>query len=171
MYYFILGDREALITSKLAIKQNHLVTTLPILTKEYEVIFEAMPTATVGGWRTVLHLTSLNHGNGGYGGRIPAIFPLGATWYITNAISGNGNFYAKNPVLKNNEWSTFRIKQSLENGKYEYRVYVNGKELDKRVNTQPRDFHEVKVYAGDPWYAAQPGFIKNLYVCGEYSFA
>ena len=164
------GDREAIILGKTAIKRNNLVTTIPLLTKAYTVYFEAMPTSVYGSWSNVLHFTSLEGGyanSGKYGSRAPAIFPLGKTWYIASPVSGNSNYYKNMPVIKTNEWSTFMIKQSLENGKYIYRVFVNGKKIDERVNTQPREFHELKVYAGDPWYVAQPGFVKNVYMCGK----
>ena len=39
---------------------------------------------------------------------------------------------------------------------------VNGKSEIRMPNTVPSMFTDVKVYAGDPWYPAQDGKIRNL---------
>ena len=58
-----------------------------------------------------------------------------------------------------------RLTQILDTrGKYIYRVTVNGKQIVEKENTKPVEFHNVKVYVGDPWYPAQPGNIKDVII-------
>ena len=45
-----------------------------------------------------------------------------------------------------------------------YRISIGGEELHAVENSQPEEFHNVKVYASDPWYPAQPGSIRNLVI-------
>ena len=44
---------------------------------------------------------------------------------------------------------------------------VNNKSELKMENTVPSMFSNVKVYAGDPWYPAQDGKIRNLVIVTE----
>ena len=126
------------------------------------------PTAFVKGkYASIMHLT-ISGDNDIYGSRAPGIWfsksPSGNTNSIlpANAISGkkNWNFYSPRVPLK--KWAHMRLMQTLEGGKYIYRVFLNGAKLKEVVNSKPQDFHNVKVFVGDPWYPAQPGYIRNL---------
>ena len=141
------------------------MTTLTLLPKQYEISFDFKPTKWIGGWTNILHFTI--KGNVGWGGRIPALFPLNGKVAIANAISGNGNFYFWSPKLALNKWVHFRLTQRLEGNKYVYRVYMDKKLLKEVVNTKAQDFKQVDVWVGDNWYNAQPGSIKNLYISGK----
>ena len=102
-----------------------------------------------------------------YGARIPGIWTLPkstSTGYlhIAFASSGNRNYYVNTKVLPVNKWVKVRLSQQLEGSQYIYKIFINDKQVLRRVNTQPRDFRNVKVYAGDPWYQAAEGYIRNL---------
>lgn len=60
------------------------------------------------------------------------------------------------------------IFQVKEGSDYIFRVYLNGKEAHNVTNTDARTFHDLKVYAADPWATvAQEGFIRNINIDGN----
>ena len=63
-----------------------------------------------------------------------------------------------------NTWIKIVVKQALVNGDYVYSIHLNGKEIHKVTNTQPKEFHNVRVYAADPWNEALPEKIRNLVI-------
>ena len=101
---------------------------------------------------------------GTYGKRTPAIwFHPSLGMHLVNAMNGNTNYH-KNMKLKIpvSQWSTIVLSQEKSNGVVTFRIVVNGAEAWSVVNTQPKEFKYVKVYASDPWYEAQPGYIRAL---------
>ena len=62
------------------------------------------------------------------------------------------------------EWTKVRISQEVQNEKLRYKVLLDDVEELNVVNSKPVEFENVKVYASNPWYQAQPGFVKNLSV-------
>ena len=44
---------------------------------------------------------------------------------------------------------------------------MDGLEKYNIENPQDKHFNNVRVYASDPWYNGQPGYIKNLSVKGK----
>jgi hypothetical protein len=106
-------------------------------------------------------------GNGGLGGRIPAIFVVNKKINIANHFSGNHDWKFDSRLIEENKWYHIRLIQRLENNKYIYRVYSNGFLLREVENTTPQEFKQVDVWTSDPWHNGQPGFIKNLYVSGK----
>ena len=99
-----------------------------------------------------------------YGDRTPAIFFLSnPDMHLTSAIDGNHNYNKDlNMTMPVNQWSSITLSQEKSNGVVTFRIEVNGAEAWAMVNTQPKEFKSVKVYASDPWYEARPGFIKAL---------
>ena len=86
---------------------------------------------------------------------------------ICNAIDGNANgcYYSKQFPRK--QWIKIKINQVHSESKYVYRIYINDEEVFKANNTRPAYFGNLKVYAGDPWYASQAGYIRNLQISGK----
>ena len=128
--------------------------------------FNLKPNSYSKGWRSVLHLTS-GKDYGAYGDRIPGVWfhedgsgKLG----IFAAVSGNVNYYVETAPLPLGQWSHIKIVQSLVDGKYWLSVDLNGVNIHRVENSDPRDFKNVKVYAADLWYAAQDGSIKDLLI-------
>ena len=66
------------------------------------------------------------------------------------------------------EWTRIEVGQQRENGEYRFYISINGKETHSVRNNHPREFHDVKVYASNPWYTAQPGSIRNLTIVSSY---
>ena len=107
---------------------------------------------------------TIGSNSGKYGDRTPAIFfhPTRGM-HVTSAINGNKN-WVKNvaPPPPIGEWTTLSVSQKSSGGKYFYSFAVGGQKIFSVENTQPREFSNVKVYASDPWYTAQPGDIRAL---------
>ena len=76
----------------------------------------------------------------------------------------NGNVHG----LKINEWHSLEAKQIKLKSTYNYSICIDGKELFNIENTKPQIFQPMKIYFGDPDYAPQPGFVRNVYVNGKY---
>ena len=161
--------------SNLAIAKNKLFTTLPYVGKEYRVKFDLFPTVFRRGWSNVIHF-SVNGDVSQYGDRIPAVyFPDSSSTatsnvlHICSAVNGDKN-HCHNPPwprLQRNIWSTVEIAQTKVSNYYVYAIHLNHKLVYKTTNTDARQFSNVKVYVGDPFYDAQPGFIRNLTVYGK----
>ena len=146
--------------------RNRLTKTLSVLPKEFGISFDFKATKFSGGWTNILHLTT--GGNCcGLGQRIPGIFPLNGKLAIAFAVNRNGNYYFWTPRLALNTWYNFRLTQQLEGKNYVYRVYMNNKIIHTKVNTNAKDYKNVKVYVTDNYHNAQPGFIKNLRISGK----
>ena len=63
-------------------------------------------------------------------------------------------------------WTEISISQSqlrVENDCFKYRqiIIINGKELSRKMNKAPKEFHQVEVYASSS-PRSQPGVIKNF---------
>ena len=52
--------------------------------------------------------------------------------------------------------------QSPEDFKYYYQVFVDGTMIRNVVNTDPREFHNVKYYGSDNWYTQANAMIKDV---------
>ena len=55
---------------------------------------------------------------------------------------------------------------------YFYEIKMNGSLIYSTVNTDPKSFDDVRVYAADPWYTPVDGEIKNLEIfkrCSSYT--
>ena len=146
------------------LERNKLVATIPVLKKEYTVSFKIKPVTYSKEWRSVIHLTT-DQNYGKYGERNPAV------WFqddgsgrlaIFSAINGNNNAYFVTEPLPLNKWSSIKINQRQIKGVFYFCVDVNGKNIHTKENNQVADFKNVKVYAADPWYNPQNGFIKDI---------
>ena len=86
--------------------------------------------------------------------------------YVMSAISGGGNsgknFFPERPEL--GKWTRIEISQEMFHKKYIFKVIIGGKQVYSIENNQPAAFTDVKLYISDPWYKAQPGFIRALTV-------
>ena len=159
-------------------KRNTQVATLAILKKVYDIVVEVYPTSFhKGSWTSIFHMTISGNANV-YGSRIPGIWfaPLSRSTtrnriLVCNAISGNRNYCRYSAYLPIRRWAKVRVSQQLEGSKYVYRIYINDKQIFSKINTQPREFRNVKVYAGDPWHAAQQGYIRNVQIKGKCIYA
>ena len=148
--------------------RNTIVTTIPLLPKQYEVSFDFKPTKWIGGWTSILHMTT--GGNAGWGERIPGFLSYIKKVAISAAIDGQGNWNFYTLPLTLNKWVHFRVIQRLEGNNYVYRAYMDGFLMKEKINKKPQDFKQVDIWLSDNWYNAQPGFIKNLFISGTLNY-
>nr|XP_047124197.1 uncharacterized protein LOC124806933 [Hydra vulgaris] len=142
------------------VKANNLITTLPVLEKEYSVYFKIKP--WYFGLQCLIHLTNRND-VGYYGERTPGVFLFeNGEVHIGSAVNGDYNYGTNTEKLPLYEWSSLQIMQTQTNGTYFYTVYLNGTKIFSIINAMPESFQNVKVYSGDPWYNHGNVSIKDL---------
>ena len=117
----------------------------------------------MGAWANVLHLTIGGYSTSVYGDRIPCVY-FNQKFEISFALNGNAYLHTTILSIAVNQWYSVEIGQSAEGNAYRYYIKVDGKEEYSIINNDARIFQNVKVYASDPWYAPQSGYIKNLYI-------
>ena len=145
-----------------------VLATKDVLPLGWKVSFDLNPYAVVAGVSSILHGT-INNNHGKYGERIPAIwFHHGTTtMHMCSAISGNPNYCFNTPTgLKLHETSKIVVQQVLDpkDGKYHYKIFINGKMVFSVINTRPEVFKNVKYYSGDPWYGPAKAKLTNFKV-------
>ena len=154
---------------ELNLKRSNLLTTLPVLPREWMVDFMFKPTnMTTRAFVNILHLTDKDRNTRSYGGRIPGVW-----------LSSHGNFFiecsqnnTKNRAFNSGrpqvgKWTQISFIQENLSGKLRYRLLMDGLEKYNIENPQDKHFNNVRVYASDPWFNGQPGYIKNLSVKGK----
>ena len=116
-------------------------------------------------------LSSISGNSGKLGERLPAVWThtsQGDTnsraLHICSGVDTNSNYCYNSKLVVKNQWHSLTVEQKLVNSKYIYSVYVNGKLLHTKENTNPRIYQNVKLYISDPWYSALDGQIKDLKV-------
>ena len=150
-------------------KRNNLLTTLPVLPREWMVDFMFKPTnVTTKALLSILHLTDKDRNTGSYGGRIPALWLTGnGKFHIECSYNNTGNRRFSLPAPQVGKWTQITFIQENLSGKLRYRLLMDGLEKYNIENPQDKHFNNVRVYASDPWFNGQPGYIKNLSVKGK----
>ena len=137
------------------------------MSTEWSVSFDwsttSLPSA---GWMSIVHFT-IGEDNGKYGDRTPAVFFYvdGDTklFHFASAVNGQGYTFDETTSFRLNHKYHIEIHQRyISQGNYRYFVKIDGVEVKSVVNSDARQFYEVKVYAGDPWFAPI-GYISNLH--------
>ena len=158
MFFILFLDGRQLIGQQQSIQQNKLITTLNTLGKEFKVSFGFYATSK-GTWGKILHFMVGNSDTNG--DRIPTVYYSG-TLQINFLISGREKSFSVYSVTVN-KWHSVKIEQKQEGNSFRFSITVDGKKEHNVINTDAREFRNVKVYANDPWYRTQPGYIRNLY--------
>ncbi|XP_065671599.1 uncharacterized protein LOC136089498 [Hydra vulgaris] len=148
-----------------ALVSNNLIATLPLLEKTFSVSFKVKPNSfLLNDYSSVIHLTIGNDFTQ-YGDRIPGVWfssDGSGALSIFSSINGYiGSSFLTKP-LQLSLWSSIRISQFQTDNIYMYAVYLNGENIYIIENKQPQAFINVNVYAANPWYQAQDGFIKDV---------
>ena len=147
------------------LKRNTILTTLPILTKEWRVSFELNPTSyNYNGFAQILQL-GIGGKSKNIGDRTPALWIHKSRGvYISTTLNGKasvGKFFpSKKPPI--NEWTTVEISQARKGSENIFSLIVKGEKLWEVQNTDPRQFSDVHVFASSQWYVAQAGSIRGL---------
>ena len=134
----------------------------------YTVKFDINPEVFQEGWTNIIHLT-IGGDLGQYGDRIPGVWFHGTNstknrFYICSAVNGNKNFFWSSVTISRGQWTSVLITQQPEGNRYRYTVKVANALIGSVINTQPREFSNVKVYASDNWNNAAQGSIRNLVI-------
>ncbi|XP_065651871.1 uncharacterized protein LOC136079651 isoform X2 [Hydra vulgaris] len=159
----ISGNDDLLKVDEHMLIQNNLITSIPLLEKEYSVSFKLKPESYFQFFRNVIHLTT-GDDYGKYGSRTPAVFvyPNSLGLQIASAVNGNNNYNFLTQPLSLNEWSSIKISQTQLNETYMYTAYLNELMIYSTKNDMPQTFSNVLVYAANPWNIALDGFIKDF---------
>ena len=154
------------------------MTTLRKLGKEWSVSLEFRPiqSSQLTEQANIIHISIL----GGpkkrmiaYGGRIISIMTK-PDLHFSSALTGqkgvemnwNNNFNG----TQVGRWTSIVISQQMvqndeiECVKYRQRITIDGRREFQKRNTAPEEFTDVKVFASNPDFPAQPGFIRNFVI-------
>jgi len=130
---------------------------------DYEVAFTITPTAAVGGWGNIIHITADGGNCCNYGQRIPGVwfYPGSTRLHIRDGQGSNGNDGCDpEDLLPIGEPTTVRIDINPEN----LQVYYND-ELKCEGNRGERsEFTNAQVFASDPWHDAANAVVDDLYI-------
>ena len=116
-----------------------------------------------GHWITIVHFTTGNDG-GRYGDRTPGVFVhlFDRKMLFDSAVNGVSTY--RHQFLGSQLEHKYKIEihqRYVSRGDYRFFIKVDGIEIHSVINSDARQFYNVKVYAGDPWRETN-GFISNL---------
>ena len=174
---------------EVTLKKDNMLTTLPMLGKEWSLSFEFKPSTLISGlgayprqknpYKNIIHLTTNSKSstkNATNNGRILAIEfnPNNRTLSFSSSFGVSKGFYTQNLVansLKVEKWSKIKFSQKIEGGKYQQTSTIDGNRVVVRTSARALEFTSVHVFASNPWRDAQPGKIRNLVVeeMGKFS--
>ena len=161
-----------------------MLTTLPMLGKEWSLSFEFKPSTFISfqgayPYKNIIHLTTYSKSstkNATSNGRILAIefIPNNRTLAFSSSFGVSKGFYTQNLVancLKVEKWSKMKFSQKIEGGKYQQTSTIDGNRVVVRISARAHEFTSVHVFASNPWRDAMPGKIRNLVVeeMGKFS--
>ena len=144
--------------------------TLATLGHEYEVSFDVFPLSFGTAFHNIVHMTT---------GKVccdapdrtPAIWfrPSGGTsttraLHMASSVNGVQHQFNPTTLFPLFQWVNVRFKQGWSTGVVYYEIFINEVRVHRTVNTKPAVYHNVKVYASNPWDNPQEGFISNLRV-------
>ena len=156
------------------IEKGDLLTTIPILAKEWKLSFEFKANRVKTGFQQVLHMTTGGKGAGRgakYGDRTPAIWiwtPKG--FLISSSVGGRISYakYFKSPSwwtrVLSRQWVKIEVGQKLVAFQMIYSISINGEKALSVKNSAPSEFKNVKVFSSSPWYNPVNGYIRNLVI-------
>ena len=148
-----------------------MLTVIPRLSTEWIVSFTFRLTSPNQS-STYCNIIQLTKGGAyaEYGDRTPAVFLQGAPtiteFMISSSINGQP-FQVKfeAPVSEVNVPTHIEVHQRYTSGgNYRYFIKINGEEIGSIINTDARQFYNVKAYASHSSKPICPGHIKNFLV-------
>ena len=151
------------------IKRNQLLTTIPLLAKEWRLSLELKVDNFGSSFKQVLHMSIGGKGVGKfakYGDRTPAIWTHPSRGFlISSAVRGKQSFgrYIKK-LPSPGEWVKIEIGQALGSSEMIYFIAINGRRMVSVTNPEASEFENVMVFTSSPWYSPVSGSIRNLVV-------
>ena len=158
------------------ITKSNLLTTLPVLKKEWRVSFEFKANSIKSGLDQIFHMTIDGKGIGKgskNGERTPAVWMHNTKGLLIISTVGTKISYPtySKPVPTPGQWVNIEIGQEKvptrrvsQGYVMKFSITVDGTRKRYVTNTKPSDFENVKVYASTPWYNPVSGAIKNLLI-------
>ena len=94
---------------------------------------------------------------------------------IASSFDGNPDYreFGTLPELQINVWTKVQISQLLQsNGDYIFEINIGGEQICQLVNTDAREFNDVKIFVGDPYRSPSNALIDHLEIetFGEFIF-
>ena len=153
---------------------KNLLTTLPILPKEWRVSFDLMPTSMASNstdWNSIFQMHVRGSNWPEVGCKIPEVHFDGKNQNklkIQSAVNCETVVLGKMPTLKQNTWISIKIIQKLESsGIYRTKILIDDTLLYSTENKQPQTFEDVQVYASNSLTSGHSGRMKKLRITGR----
>ena len=86
------------------------------------------------------------------------------SWNTHNRRAHANYFLSSGFIVHRGRWTTVSMTQQPEGKRYIYTVKVGNVKIASVINTQPKEFLNVKVYSSNRWHDAAQGCIKNLII-------
>ena len=150
------------------IQRNQLLTTIPILKKEWKLSFE-FKANSFKGLTQIFHMTSGGKGAGSgakYGDRTPAIWAHSSKGLLISSAVGGKFSYSKffKPLPAPGEWVKVEVGQEIVGSDVIYSIYIGDKKVFSVRNSRPSEFRNVKAFSASTWYSPLSGLIRNLII-------
>ena len=150
--------------SKLA--KGKLLTTIPALGRQWRVSLEVSHDKLNHRGPQGLRQASVFHMTEDIGTKLgkytPAIWVHRGRILVSSAFGEKAIFNKVSQATTLGNWTQIIVSQSLQGQDYIYAIKIGGKEVLSMINTRPRQFYDVKVYAGSPLFAPLDGSIRQL---------
>ena len=162
--YSITFHKTHICSDKYAVTRNHLYETIPTLFKQWSLSLEIMLMGVIDNRSNILRI-GLGGNADEYGDRTPAIFlPSNSkVLRIDSAVNGDRKHSTNLPVIQINRWTKIEISQLRQpDDKYQFTIRMAGTIKYQIINTDPREFTDVKVYTSDDYSQAANAMIANL---------
>ena len=124
-----------------------LLTTIPRLSTEWFISFDLTLFVTQSSFVNIIQCTT---GRGNHGDRTPSVFqgPGSSKLYIYSSIDDDHHYRFTTDELSLNVKHHIEIDQTYYgNNIYRFNVNINGQLVFTKVNSKPRQFYNVQVWA------------------------
>ena len=144
--------------------RGNLYRRITVWPKENFVSFQFKLMSLIGVWRNVFHFTLL-HDSSSYGDRCPALFLINDQIEFVTALNGYRNgALCRGLSVPTNVFIPVYYEQRFNatTGNYVIKTFINNTLVNEVVNNDARDFQDVKLYIGNPWYESPDVIIKDF---------
>uniref|UniRef100_A0A7M5VAD7 Uncharacterized protein n=1 Tax=Clytia hemisphaerica TaxID=252671 RepID=A0A7M5VAD7_9CNID len=158
---------------EIQLQKNHLLATIKTLSPEWSItlnvrLYSAIPYGDGIGWCSIILITK-GSDNSEYGYRTPLVElkKTEKTLHFASAINGTSSVaydVVDSPLQINQNYHIQIDQRYVSAGNYQYSVRLDGVVVFETLNTDARQFYDMKVYAGNPWRDACPVMIRNLHL-------
>ena len=144
------------------LKSNNLIGEVKEQHKEWEISFDIKPLGKIGHYARIFQVNAGAYGT--YGDRNPWVgfIQNSFTFQFSSAIDNNPWYHTEFRELTINTVTNIVIKQIRTTvDRYVYSIYINRTLIFQKLNTNPKSFKNVKIYAGPDGVVAN-AILSNL---------